>query len=780
MSENSGRSIEPNIALPYYDNHFIVWSDFSFGESEVLFKGSLDGGNSFGKTINLSNSSGPSHNPQIAAWNDHIYVVWDDKTSGNDEVMFAASSDFGTKFSPAINLSNSSANSVDAKVAIPESHRNAYVVWIEQNTSTGFDDVLVRVSKDSGLTFGDVINLSNNRNGSSSNAQLAVSYTSEHLYVTWQTIFDDGNTEVFFRHSGDGGITFDKTVNLSNSEDQSDDQKIAVSLEYVFVVWHEHSSTISDIFFTRISMEGTYLDRPANLSNNTVQSGSGAASPQIAAALERRVFVMWHETTSSGDDRIVLRLSVDAGDPFVDKVIIDDSAGALDSSDLAAGDSLSIVWRRGNDIFFRQQSLDDWSVFTQKINLSNNSGDSYSPQIAASGPKVAAVWIDGSFGSNGDIAYMDITPLVYFEYPLHSYFRATTDDHRPTTNIVAGDNVTITAIVDNHSHRTSADAMFGLQVLNEEGIAEFISVVDVSIVPEERNALVTFTWTPKASGWIIIEGFVWSDDGYVLSPKVADQRIAVGSRHDYNISLQHEIEKTRVAAGEPVNGSLYLVNNGDQTQFVTVDEIFDRNSPLNYCYYFQHPELYNPIALPPGAKVNLNHTITWMQWHPATYNSTWFALLSIKSDNSSSAECLQVASNTVLLDVLPRPSPEGVTLAMSTDKLIYRRNETIQFDAYIDNNSGRPFDLSNFEFGVYFADKTGKELAGLTWVLADVNDVIKPYTVKAVPLYHPMWDQTYPELDGRWVQLPLGEYTIHAEQWPPFLKSDPVAIAIIE
>ncbi len=149
LSDSNGSSSEPRIAIPYYDTAYVVWSDSSFGQTEILFKASRDGGKSFGSAINLSNSSGPSSSPEIAAWDKQLYVVWDDQTPGNLEVMFAPSKDYGATFASPINLSNSSADSVQAKVAMPEASDKVHVVWTEQNLSTDTNDVLLRVSNDS-------------------------------------------------------------------------------------------------------------------------------------------------------------------------------------------------------------------------------------------------------------------------------------------------------------------------------------------------------------------------------------------------------------------------------------------------------------------------------------------------------------------------------------------------------------------------------------------------------------------------------------------------------
>ena len=66
---------------------------------------STDGGNSFGKILNISSNLGFSDSPSISAYNSNVYVVWDDNSSGNYEIYFANSTDGGNTFSRPINLS---------------------------------------------------------------------------------------------------------------------------------------------------------------------------------------------------------------------------------------------------------------------------------------------------------------------------------------------------------------------------------------------------------------------------------------------------------------------------------------------------------------------------------------------------------------------------------------------------------------------------------------------------------------------------------------------------
>jgi hypothetical protein len=95
----------------------------------------------------------------IATSGDNVYITsWANKT-GNDEVMFKASTDAGKTFGDKMNLSNSS-NSESQDAQIAASDNNVYVSWWERNATS--NEPVLRVSNDSGKTFGEIIQLSSN------------------------------------------------------------------------------------------------------------------------------------------------------------------------------------------------------------------------------------------------------------------------------------------------------------------------------------------------------------------------------------------------------------------------------------------------------------------------------------------------------------------------------------------------------------------------------------------------------------------------------------------
>src|ERR671931_115176 len=93
----------------------------------------------------------------IAASGDNIYITWWENKTGNNEVMFKASTDGGKTFSDKMNLSNSS-KSESVNVQIAAAGSNVYVSWWERNATT--NEPVLRVSNDNGKKFGEKIMLS--------------------------------------------------------------------------------------------------------------------------------------------------------------------------------------------------------------------------------------------------------------------------------------------------------------------------------------------------------------------------------------------------------------------------------------------------------------------------------------------------------------------------------------------------------------------------------------------------------------------------------------------
>jgi hypothetical protein len=95
----------------------------------------------------------------IATFGDNIYITWSANKTGNDEVMFRASTDNGATFGDKINLSNST-KSESQDVQIDASGDRVFVTWWERNATSNVP--VLRISTDNGKTFGSILKLAAN------------------------------------------------------------------------------------------------------------------------------------------------------------------------------------------------------------------------------------------------------------------------------------------------------------------------------------------------------------------------------------------------------------------------------------------------------------------------------------------------------------------------------------------------------------------------------------------------------------------------------------------
>ena len=90
---------------------------------------------------------------------DNVYVAWWTNKTGNDEVIFRASTDKGQTFGDKINLSNST-GADSTRVEIDSDANSVVVTWWETNQTD--DTPVLRISNDNGKTFGPILKLAGN------------------------------------------------------------------------------------------------------------------------------------------------------------------------------------------------------------------------------------------------------------------------------------------------------------------------------------------------------------------------------------------------------------------------------------------------------------------------------------------------------------------------------------------------------------------------------------------------------------------------------------------
>jgi hypothetical protein len=345
ISNNSGFSEHPQIAVSG-SNVYVTWTDDTSLTKEILFRMSSDEGNSFGKTIQLSNDSGKSYNQEISAFANNVYVVWEDKYDNTNHI----------KHTGSINA-NDNNNTIDSTARIEDTY----------GVSNNNGRILFKASMDRGNTFKDTKIITTNSGGIAESYPKIAAYQN-NVYIAWNigmppsTIekrrIDYTNTEsnragqiqgIFFTRSSDGGDNFSKNVKLNNNESHVGESQIAASGNQVYIVWSGNSDNLisNDLFFIRSADYGNSFTEESILRKHSSLNAELAVNGD-------NVYIVWQDSLIPNNQEILIKKSIDRGDAFADSI----------------------------------------------TNLSNNKGTSECPSIAISNNIVYAIWEDDTLGNH--------------------------------------------------------------------------------------------------------------------------------------------------------------------------------------------------------------------------------------------------------------------------------------------------------------------------------------------------------------------------------------------
>jgi hypothetical protein len=383
---------EPQVSALGNDVH-VVWVDAATGNGDIYYRRSTDGGASFGPARNLSEEGitpeQEAGGVRVLAQGRHVYVTW---VEGG--LRFRSSDDRGTTFGPVLELTGYSEGGLRLAAGGGE---NVYMAWYRTLEDEQGDIYFVR-SPVAGRVFADIENLSGNRNYGT--VELAA--RGNHVYVVWDDFGSNDGSDLFFRRSTDAGITFEPTVQLTDTEDNSRDQQIAVHGNTVYVTWNE-CPWRCQVWLRRSTDAGVTFGAPVQVS----QGLEDAFEPRLVVR-DTRVFVAWTgQTADRYEAEIYLSLSVDGGATFgapanVSGTPTSDSRGARL---VPAGAGVRLVWTEGyngeRDVYTRATS-----GFGQLLgateNLSNTAEDSGRADIAYSrcGTQSHVVWLESTDAGN--------------------------------------------------------------------------------------------------------------------------------------------------------------------------------------------------------------------------------------------------------------------------------------------------------------------------------------------------------------------------------------------
>ena len=299
----------------------VAWADQ--GRKDVFFRSYSAQGKARGEALNVSRSPKSfSWLPRIALdATGRVFILWQEIIfsggSHGGEILFARSADGGKTFSRPLNLSNSRAGDGKGRLTAEVWHNGSldlavgsdgtlYAAWTEYEGA-----LWIRHSRDAGKTFSDPLRIPDAKPARA--PALAVSAQTVHL--AW-TVGDDEAADIRVAKSTDGGKSFAAPAIVEKSKGYSDAPKIALDARGVLHLVYAESERGRfggrHVRYTRSGDGGASYERPRDI------SGSNAGFPALGIDAKGNLYVLWerfaeHPLRSRG---LGLALSEDGGRSF--------------------------------------------------------------------------------------------------------------------------------------------------------------------------------------------------------------------------------------------------------------------------------------------------------------------------------------------------------------------------------------------------------------------------------------------------------------------------------
>jgi hypothetical protein len=274
VSELPYESWVPTVAV-FGQTVFVAWVDYRDANEEEYIRRSTDGGITWGTVTRLTDDTADSWAPSIAVRGADVYAVWFDRRDAGlsdadveaklDEAMALLDlpADPTPPRDPAVYYLPPFLQRLQDKVqaiqaaapgwvqnggdplqlqALLQEFQSRLTVW-----SAGWS-VYAKCSGDAGLTWGPDVRISS-PNGPAARPSVALAH--RKLHVVW---FDGrhGQSEVYYRRSGDRGATWGPEVRLTDAPGDSLHPTVAAGHgAAVHVLWFDQRDGNSEIYYKR-------------------------------------------------------------------------------------------------------------------------------------------------------------------------------------------------------------------------------------------------------------------------------------------------------------------------------------------------------------------------------------------------------------------------------------------------------------------------------------------------------------------------------------------------
>lgn len=355
----------------------VVWTDLRDGNNEIYYKRSTNSGTNWGADMRLTSNSSASWNTSLSVSGSMLHVIWIDDRDGNWEIYYKRSTDGGSSWGADTRLSNNSSYSEFPSVSVSASA--VHVVWTD-NREGNYEIYYMR-SSDGGTTWGPETRLTTN---ASFSLTPSVKTIGSAVHVVWRDN-RDGNYEIYYKRSTDGGLTWGADTRLVNNIFDSGDPSISADGSVLITVWMDNRDGNWRVYSKRSTDGGTTWGAETPITANPADP----AYPLIFISSQSAHFV-WQDYRD-GNYEIYYKRSTDAGLTWgADTRLTNNTAVSEIPSIYVSGSAVHTIWtdeRDGNrEIYYKRDPsgntvglINLYSGIPEKFSLSQNYPNPFNP-----------------------------------------------------------------------------------------------------------------------------------------------------------------------------------------------------------------------------------------------------------------------------------------------------------------------------------------------------------------------------------------------------------------
>ncbi len=290
-----------------------------------------------------------------------LHVAWSDDRGGYRRIYYTNSTDSGATWAPDWEIDGAAggtANDYDPAMAVDGSSGplagSVYVAWREYLTR---GNILLRRSADGGATWLPRVQVDASPPGTAVNPPAITVDGTGVVYVAWSDT-RTGNLQVFVRRSADGGATWSAETQVSQGVANANALSLAAMGGTAYLAWRDVDPATYNVtlWAARSTNQG------AIWTSTAVDAGptpTNRDAPQIYAAPDGSVQLVWIGTNAVGTPSIRSSRSADGGATWSSPARVDDASAAplayRTPRVASAGGDLYAVWsdtRNGDpDVF---------------------------------------------------------------------------------------------------------------------------------------------------------------------------------------------------------------------------------------------------------------------------------------------------------------------------------------------------------------------------------------------------------------------------------------------